>query len=140
MSYQIASPHAAGVKRKEDGNGMSPTRAMPSVRRETIRGNTIAAHGREITPIARVVTLAWPGGRVVRKAPVAIEVHERGQTRRIPIRDATPRAFLALVLVEVVLGAFIWRALMRRKMPMGRWGTFQGKQKMSRRRRVSWIR
>jgi len=67
------------------------------------------------------------------QTPVAIEVHERGQLRRIPIRDATPRAILVMALAEVALGALIWRALMQRKMTIGRFKT-------SRRRTASWTR
>jgi hypothetical protein len=121
-----------GIQRKEDGNDMSPSRAMPSVHRESLRGSTIPAHDREITPIARLVTVAWPGGRVLWQTPVAIEVRERGQLRRIPIHDATPRAILVMALAEAVLGALIWRALTQRKMTIGRSKTS--------RRRTAWTR
>jgi hypothetical protein len=90
---------------------MAPPRAVLRVRREDQRGSTVTIHGREITPIARLMTIAWPGGRMVRETPVAIEVNEQGWVRRIPIRDATPRAILAMALAEVALGAVIWWAL-----------------------------
>ncbi len=57
---------------------------------------------------------------MVWQTPVAIEVHERGHMRRIPIRDATPRAIFVMVLAEAVLGALIWLALTQRKMTSGR--------------------
>ncbi len=107
-------------------------RALPHIHRENLRGSTITAHGREITPIARLLTVAWPGGRVWWQGPLAIEVSERGRLRRIPIRDVTPRAILAMALAEVALGAVIWRALAHRKTTIGRSKT--------RRRRAAWTR
>jgi hypothetical protein len=107
------------------------------MRREDVRGNTVTAHGREITPIARQRTIAWPGGRAWRHTPLAVEVRERGLVRRIPIRDATPRAILMVALAEVAIGALIWRALARRKSAVGRSRIFRTGR---RRRRAAWTR
>ncbi len=94
---------------------MSLPRTMPGVHREDLRGSTVTAYGRDMTPIARRVTLRWPAGQVSWQTPLAIEVNERGRVRQIAIRDATPRAILAMVLAEVALGVVIWRALRARQ-------------------------
>jgi hypothetical protein len=114
---------------------MSLPRTMPGVHREDLRGSTVTAYGRDMTPIARRVTLRWPAGQVSWQTPLAIEVNERGRVRRITISDATPRAILAMVLAEVALGlvlVVLWRALRARQT--------RTVISLTGRRRVAWTR
>ncbi len=99
---------------------MASTLNAPRVRRESLRGSTVTRHSREITPIARQVTVTWPGGRVLWQTPTAVEVRERGRVRRIPIRDATSRLILTIALAELAAGAALWWALVRRHPRGGR--------------------
>lgn len=81
---------------------------MPGLHRHDRRGAPITWADETITPIARVVHVAWPGGRLEWHRPVGVEVAREGRTEQIPIRDATRRLLAGLVLSELALGALAW--------------------------------
>jgi hypothetical protein len=83
---------------------------MPGLRIEETRGTPSAQPDQQITPIARVVHLTWPGGRFDWYRPVAVEVTHRDRTRRIPIRNVTRQIMAGIILAELVLGALAWWA------------------------------
>jgi hypothetical protein len=84
---------------------------MPHIETRTLPGATLSRGGRDITPLARVTRLTWPGGELAWHRPVAVEVCANGQTRRIPIRDVTrlvQLASLAACLVFAAATAAYW--------------------------------
>jgi len=68
---------------------MRPRPTLPAFNRRDHPASTLTLHGWRITPIGRVTRVAWPGGALVYAHPVAVMVERDGQTRRVPIRDAT---------------------------------------------------
>ena len=75
--------------------------------REEQRGEVMSLYGRTIQPIARVTRVRWPGGVWEWHRPVAVEVREADRMRRIPIRDVSRLAIIALLAAggAVVVGA-----------------------------------
>jgi hypothetical protein len=70
-----------------------------------VRGAPLTAGTRQVTPVARVARVRWPGGGFEWQRPVAVEVREGDETRRIPIRDETRRALGGIVLAVVAVVA-----------------------------------
>jgi hypothetical protein len=71
--------------------------ALSPIQSEERRAEPMTLHGRTIRPIARVVRARWPGGAWEWHRPVAVEVREGDELRRIPIRDTSRLAVVALV-------------------------------------------
>ena len=86
---------------------------MPGLHREDLRGTPRTLLDQTITPVARVVQLTWPGGRLEWHRPVAVEVARGDRVQRIPIRNATRRLVAGIVLAELALGGLVWWALQR---------------------------
>ncbi len=74
----------------------------------TIQGEPIQLRNRTLVPLARTISLALgpragPGGAgFTWTRPVAVEVTEGSNTRRIPIRDAGLWTVLALTSVAIL--------------------------------------
>jgi len=81
----------------------------PSLRARSVMGQPIPVGDRQITPIARSIslTIGRPGGPIALGwtciRPVAVLETWRGRTRRIPIPDWTRRITLALVASGLLL-------------------------------------
>ena len=76
----------------------------------TNTGEKITAGRFSLTPQSKALTIRLPFGGLVWNRPVAVLVEENGQTRRIPIVNATRLAqvgVFALVLVSVIISAVI---------------------------------
>lgn len=73
--------------------------ALSPLRGEERRAEPMTLHGRTIRPIARVVRVRWPGGAWEWHRPVAVEVGEGDELRRVPIRDTSRLAVVAMVAV-----------------------------------------
>jgi hypothetical protein len=73
--------------------------ALSPLRSEERRGEPMTLHGRTIRPIARGVRLQWPGGAWEWHRPVAVEVREGDELRRVPIRDTSRLAVVAMVAI-----------------------------------------
>jgi hypothetical protein len=71
------------------------------------RGQPIHSTGRDITPVARVTRVTWPGGRFEWHRPVAVEIRAGDRVRRVPIRDVTRLYTLAGVFACLMLGGAI---------------------------------
>ncbi len=82
--------------------------ALPvGVRMETLRGEPRQAGGATVTPIARRLTLRWPGGGRVSARPSAVEIQtERGvrRVRIMPFRRVA-LATLAGITLAALAGA-----------------------------------
>ena len=79
---------------------------------QTNTGEKITAGNLSLTPQSKALTIRLPFGGFVWNRPVAVLVEENGQTRRIPIVDATRMAqvgVLALALVSVIISAVFAR-------------------------------
>ena len=77
---------------------------------QTNTGEKITAGNLSLTPQSKALTIRLPFGGLVWNRPVAVLVEENGQTRRIPIVNATRLAqvgVLALALVSVIISAII---------------------------------
>ena len=77
---------------------------------QTSTGEKITAGNLSLTPQSKALTIRLPFGGLVWNRPVAVLVEENGQTRRIPIVNATRLAqvgVFALVLVSVIISAVI---------------------------------
>lgn len=84
---------------------------MPTVNTALERGQPIHSNGADITPLARVTRIAWPGGRFEWHRPVAVEVRAGDSVRRVPIRNVTRLAIVATVAACLTLGgAMMYRA------------------------------
>jgi hypothetical protein len=71
--------------------------ALPvGVRMETLRGAPRQAGGATVTPIARRLTLRWPGGGRVSIRPTAVEIQTERGTRRVRIMSFRRVAMAAL--------------------------------------------
>jgi hypothetical protein len=79
---------------------------MPALRIERVRGPTLSHPGQDVTPLARVIRLSWPGGRIEWRRPVAVEVRRGNHVLQIPIRDTTRRAQVAIVASGLALYIF----------------------------------
>lgn len=76
---------------------------MTALRIERVRGPTLSQPGQEVTPLARVIQLTWPGGITEWRRPVAVEVRRGNRVRHIPIRDATRRAQVIIALTGLAI-------------------------------------
>ena len=79
---------------------------------QTNTGEKITAGNLSLTPQSKALIIRLPFGGFVWNRPVAVLVEENGQTRRIPIVDATRMAqvgVLALALVSVIISAVFAR-------------------------------
>ncbi|HEY7832013.1 MAG TPA: hypothetical protein VIG30_00495 [Ktedonobacterales bacterium] len=80
------------------------------MRVEQAHGSVLRQQGREVTPVARVVRIAWRGRQVEWHRPLAVELREGGAVVRIPIHNATRRAVVSLLLSGCALGTLAWWA------------------------------
>jgi hypothetical protein len=61
------------------------------------------AFSRQITPIGRAVQIRWPDGGFTWHRPVAIEVRQGDEVRRLPIPDVTSRTLIAIGLIGLAI-------------------------------------
>lgn len=83
---------------------------MPRWRIDEIAGGTQIRNGWEIRPVARVVRVRWLRRRLEWRQPVAIEIRQGAQARRVAIHDATRRALVWLAVVNALLCVFAFLA------------------------------
>ena len=80
--------------------------ALPAgVRLDTLRGEPRQTSGATVTPIARRLTLRWPGGGSVSTWPSAIVVQTARGTRRariIPVQRIALAALAGIALAALV--------------------------------------
>ena len=79
---------------------------------EKLEAPAVQSEGRVVTPVVRRATLTLPFFAFSRIRPVALTVVERGQTRRVAIRDWT-RGVQVMVLTLSLVGCFLVRQLAR---------------------------
>lgn len=96
--------------------------AILEVHSQEQAGPTITAQGWRVTPIMRVRRITWRGGKLLRLSPVAVaivnEAQAGGPVRRIPVRDTTRIATLAVTLAACAVGGMGWwaaRAIQQRR-------------------------
>jgi len=77
---------------------MGQIAAQPRIERREVRGEPLTLSGWRITPIKRVVHIAWPGGVWLWQRPIAVEIQEGESLRRMPVHNSTRRAILGLAL------------------------------------------
>jgi hypothetical protein len=90
----------------------------PAVQISEMRGKSITAFDKQITPVGGVFQVYWPGGGFTWHRPRAVEVRQGGTTHRLPIYDATLRAIASIALVglaAVVLISLSMRWVRSRK-------------------------
>ncbi len=71
--------------------------------KDEIRGQPVQTWGYECIPIGQVLQVKWPGGGVVWHRPLAVEVHQNGQSSRLPISDVTRRLQISLAAATALL-------------------------------------
>ena len=81
---------------------------------ERLEAPAVRSEGRVVTPVARRATLTLRFFAFSRIRPVALTVVERGQTRRVAIRDWT-RGVQVMVLTLSLVGCFLVRQLARNR-------------------------
>lgn len=81
---------------------------------ERLEAAAVQSAGRVVTPVARRATLTLPFFAFSRIRPVALTVVERGQTRRVAIRDWT-HGIQVMVLTLSLVGCFLIRQLARNR-------------------------
>ena len=77
---------------------------MTSLRLNEMRETPIRRLDMEMTPVTHVARVTLPRGSFVWRRPVAIEVRQGDMVRRVRIHDATRRAQVGVILVELALG------------------------------------
>ena len=107
---------------------MQQAQKTPALQMIKTRGVPIGISGRQITPVARVISMRWPGGGFTWNRPVAIEVRQGGTVRRLPIHDMTTRVTLTIVLSGLALSALIARFFVKRRTQHDRRETEPGDQ------------
>jgi hypothetical protein len=88
-------------------NGAAPT----GLRLETLRGGARQVGGATMTPIARRLTIRWPGGGWVYAWPTAIEIQtERGvrRARVMPVQRIALAALAGLALAAAAAAVAQW--------------------------------
>jgi hypothetical protein len=81
---------------------------MPSVRTEEISGTSLSLAGRQVTPIERATRIVWPGGSYIWRRPVAVEIRQGAQVRRMRIPNATRAIVVGVVAGGLVLSGLAW--------------------------------
>ena len=81
---------------------------------ERLEAPTVQSEGRVVTPVARRATLTLPFFAFSRIRPVALTVVERGQTKRVAIRDWT-RGAQVMILPLSLVGFFLIRQFARNR-------------------------
>jgi hypothetical protein len=80
------------------------------------REKPITSQGRQITPIGRVFQIRWRGGMFLWQRPVAVEVRQGDEVRRLSIPNVTQRATSGILLAGLASGiAAVSMMWMRRK-------------------------
>lgn len=82
----------------------------PSWRFGQVAGAPLALHGRQITPIARVLRVEWLGARFTWQEPLAVEVRDETAAYRVAIPNMTRRVLAGMVLAAGVFAvlAALW--------------------------------
>lgn len=84
---------------------------MTSLRLNEMRGSPIRRLGLEITPVTHVARVTLPRGSFVLWSPAAIDVRQDNSVRRVRIPNATRRAQVSVILIELALGILaVWAA------------------------------
>jgi len=90
---------------------MGQIAARPRIERREVRGEPLTLSGRRITPIKRVVHIAWPGGAWLWQRPIAVEIQEGESLRRMPVHNITRRAIIGLALSAALVAVVTRRRL-----------------------------
>jgi hypothetical protein len=82
----------------------------PSWRFDQVAGTPLALHGRQITPIARVLRIEWLSAKITWQNPLAVEVRDETTTYRVAIPNVTRRVLVGMVLAAGVVAtlAALW--------------------------------
>ena len=97
---------------------MQRSQRFPLLRISEMRSKPITARGRQITPIGRAIQVNWRGGVFLWQQPVAVEISQGDEVRRLTIQNATRRATTSIMLAGlgiVVLAASLTRLKNARK-------------------------
>ena len=73
---------------------------------QTVAAPEVVVGGARVTPLAQVVSCRLPFGTFTWSHPTAVEVHERGEVRRIRVPDVTR----ALQVLFFSIAAAAWLA------------------------------
>src|SRR5262245_34037838 len=90
---------------------MGQNTSRPRVERREVRGEPLTLSGWRITPIKRVVHIAWPGGAWLWQRPVAVEIQAGESLRRMPVHNITRRALIVLALSAALVAVVTGRRL-----------------------------
>ncbi len=82
-------------------------KSVGSVRLKTIKGEPIEHMDLTLRPVSQSLIIRLPFGGFVWNRPVAIEVHESGSSRRIPIVDVTLLAQISLLFSSLVAAGIL---------------------------------
>jgi hypothetical protein len=85
---------------------MQRSQRKPILRINEMREKSVSFYGKEITPIGRVFQVSWPGGTFLWQRPVAIEVRQGDEVRRLSIQNATRRATTSIILAGLAVVVF----------------------------------
>lgn len=77
---------------------------IPEWHTSETRNNPTITFGRQITLIGRALQVKWRGGGFTWHRPIAVEVQQGSDVRRLPIRDTTRIAMVSIVLAGLLLG------------------------------------
>ena len=81
--------------------GGSMKKGIGLVQLKTIRGEPIEHMDFALRPVSQSLVIKLPFGGYVWNRPVAIEVHESGKSRRIPIVDVTLLTQISLLFSSI---------------------------------------
>lgn len=74
-------------------------------------GEPFAAFGRQVVPIGYAIQASWPGGGFTWHRPVAVEIRDGDNIRRLPIHDVTLEAIVSIIMMgsAIVFLAASWK-------------------------------
>jgi hypothetical protein len=81
---------------------------MPTIRTEECPGTPLTRAGQQLTPIERATHVVWRGGAYVWRRPVAVEIWQGAQVRRMRIPNATRAIIFGIVAGGLVLSGLAW--------------------------------
>ena len=75
------------------------------------RGEPFAAFGRQVVPIGYAIQASWPGRGFTWHRPVAVEIHDGDNIRRLPIHDVTLEAIISIIMtgIAIVILSTSWK-------------------------------
>ncbi len=75
------------------------------------RGEPFTAFGRQVVPIGYAIQARWHGGGFTWHRPLAVEIRDGDNIRRLPIHDVTLEAIISIFMMgsAIVILAASWK-------------------------------